>query len=270
MHLRYIVVELHGRVRIEPWGVEDAELLAGISKRAFDTDIEVGAPSPGGPPGYDDPEFHVRIMRYLECYKTLLDDSIVGGIIADLRGEEHSVLERIFVEPELHRRGIGARAFELLWELYPGVRLWTLGTPEWNNRTKRFYEKMGFVQVGWDLGDPGWRGRWYEKVMDPSRPYAMARLGELRDGMRSVTVEGVVVERSIPRAVRSRSSGETLTVANATLQDDAGRVVLVLWNDQIRQAKVGDRVRVENGYVNSYLGVTQLNIGRGGRLITLI
>ncbi|MHA2351269.1 MAG: hypothetical protein ACXADL_16755 [Candidatus Thorarchaeota archaeon] len=32
---------------------EDAEILTEISKRAFDSDIEVGAPGPGGPPDYD-------------------------------------------------------------------------------------------------------------------------------------------------------------------------------------------------------------------------
>jgi ssDNA-binding replication factor A large subunit len=138
-------------------------------------------------------------------------------------------------------------------------------------RTKRFYEKLGFTQVGWDLGEPEWRGRWYEKTMDPSRPYEMARIGDLSDGMRGVDVEGEVLEKGIARQVRSkRRRWETLTVANAAIGDDSGRVVLVLWNEQIRQVKEGGRVRVENGYVSSYRGITQLNVGRAGRLIILI
>ena len=210
-------------------------------------------------------------MEFLECYKILLDEEIVGGVFIGRVNEEHLVLERIFVDPDLHNRGIATRATELVWELYPDGMLWTLGTPEWNVRTKHFYEKLGFTQVGWDLGEPEWRGRWYEKTMDPSRHYEMARIGDLTDGMRGVDVEGEVLEKGMARSVRSRRRRwETLSVANAGLGDDSGRVVLVLWNEQIRRVKEGDRLRVENGYVSSYRGITQLNVGRAGRLITLI
>ena len=42
-------------------------------------------------------------------------------------------------------------------------------------------------------------------------------------------------------------------------------MVVMTW-----EVKVGDRLRIENGYVSSYMGVTQLNVGRSGRLIDLI
>ena len=250
---------------------DDAEILAEISKRAFDTDVDVGAPGPGGPSGYDSPEDQLRFMEFLDCYKILLDGATVGGVFVGKSNEEHLVLERIFVDPELHKRGIATRATELVWEMYPEGRFWTLGTPEWNVRTKRFYEKLGFTQVGWDLSEPEWRGRWYEKQLDPSRPYEMARIGDLVDGMRGVDVEGEVLEKGMARSVRSkRRRWETLTVANAAIGDASGRVVLVLWNEQIRQVKEGDRVRVENGYVSSYRGITQLNVSRAGKRIILI
>ena len=259
------------RVRVVEATEEDAETFAEISKRAFDTDVEVGAPGPGGPPGYDSPEFHVRVREFLDCYRILLDDDVVGGVFVGRVNEGHLVLERIFVDPDLHNRGIATRATELVWELYPEGRLWTLGTPEWNVRTKRFYERLGFTQVGWDLGEPEWRGRWYEKQLDPSRPYELARIGDLSDGMRGVDVEGEVLEKGMARSVRSRRRRwETLNVANAAIGDESGRVVLVLWNEQIRRVKQGDRVRVENGYVSSYRGITQLNVGRAGRLIILL
>jgi replication factor A1 len=160
---------------------------------------------------------------------------------------------------------------ELAMEAYPEARVWTLGTPEWNVRTTAFYEKLGFVQVGWDNADSESPGRWYEKTMDPSQPYEMAPIGELRDGMKDVDVEGEILEKGIARQVKSRRRRwETLSVANAGFGDDTGRVVLVLWNEQIKKVKVGDKVRIENGYVSAYRGIKQLNVGRGGRLIHLI
>lgn len=259
------------RITLEPAAEEDAEQLAEICKRAFDTDVDVGAPEGGeGPPGYDSLDFQIWAMGAMDFHKVLLDASIVGGVIVGSKMAEHKVLERIFVEPDHFNRGIGTRAMELAFDMYPDAKLWTLGTPEWNVRTKNFYEKLGFVQVGWDLADPNWRGIWYEKVMDPSDPYRMTGTGDLMEGMGNVDVEGEIVEKAAARTVRSRRRWQTLSVANSTLQDDTGSVVLVLWNEQIKLAKLGDRVRIENGYVNSFRGVTQLNVGRAGRLIHLI
>jgi len=98
---------------------------------------------------------------------------------------------------------------------------------------------------------------------------AIMPISSLRDGLNNVIVEGKVVEKSFPRMVRSKKTGEVLTVANAALEDGSGRIVMVLWNKQFEVVKVGARVRVENGYINSYSGVTQLNLGYG-RLVSLI
>ena len=99
----------------------------------------------------------------------------------------------------------------------------------------------------------------------------MTPIGDLKDGMKDTDVEGEILEKGIARQVRSRRrSWQTLAVANTGFGDDSGRIVLVLWNEQIKQVKVGDRLRIENGYVSSYRDIKQLNVGRGGRLIHLI
>ena len=258
-------------IRLVDADIDDAVILAEISKRAFDTDVEVGAPEESGPPGYDDPEFQIRVMDYFDCYKILLNDETVGGVYVASKTPEHKILERIFIDPDHHRKGFGTKAMELAMEAYTEARLWTLGTPEWNVRTTAFYEKLGFVQVGWDNAEPEFRGRWYEKIVDPSKPYEMDSIGALRDGMKDVDVEGEILEKGVARQVKSRRRRwETLSVANAGFGDDTGRIVLVLWNEQIKKVKVGDRVRIENGYVSSYRGIKQLNVGRAGKLIHLI
>ncbi len=244
----------------------DSECLAEIAKRAFDSDVDVGAPAPGGPQGYDSPAFYTRSLRFLDCYVILPGEEMVGGIMVNVGGS-HGIVERIFVDPDHHRKGIGSKAMELVMERYPDVSLWTLGSPEWNTRTERFFEKFGFKQVGWDQSDPKVRARWYEKRTGDAE--AIMPIASLKDGMNNVIVEGKVAEKSYPRMVRSKKTGEALTVANAALEDTSGRIVMVLWDKQFEVVKVGARLRVENGYTNSYSGVTQLNVGYG-RLITLI
>ena len=44
-------------------GTSDALVLNSISRQAFDSDVEVGAASPGGPPGYQSVSFHIRMAR---------------------------------------------------------------------------------------------------------------------------------------------------------------------------------------------------------------
>jgi ssDNA-binding replication factor A large subunit len=87
--------------------------------------------------------------------------------------------------------------------------------------------------------------------------------------MRNVHVEGFVQEKAAARAVRGRRPGETLSVTEVGLVDETGRVVLTLWNSQIKLVQVGDRLRVENGYVGGYRGITQLSAGKTGRIVKL-
>jgi len=96
------------------------------------------------------------------------------------------------------------------------------------------------------------------------------KIKDLRNGMRRVDVEGKVVEKSEAREVRSRYRNVTLRVATATITDDTGtKIKLTLWNDQINQVNVDDTVKIENGYVTSFRGEIQLNVGKYGKLTVL-
>ncbi|MBY8983605.1 MAG: GNAT family N-acetyltransferase [Candidatus Lokiarchaeota archaeon] len=257
-------------IRIEEATSNDAEILAEISKRAFHTDAKVfGFDQPGGPPGYDTPEFQNWAMRTLTYYKILYDEEIVGGIILDSEKIDHHILERIFVDPRYHNKGIATKVMNLIFNKYPEV-VWTLGTPEWNARTRHFYEKLGFNQVGWDEGDAelGWRGIWYQRTTDKTKS-SVQNLIDLNNGMTGVVVEGEIVKINPPTQVKSKKDGKELTVAHAILCDKSGEITLVLWNNQISQVKSGEKIRIEFGGVNSYRDNLQLNIGFG-RVIKLL
>lgn len=92
---------------------------------------------------------------------------------------------------------------------------------------------------------------------------------DLRNGMRRVEVEAQVTEKGEPREVTSRRSGETLTVADAVVADESGSIKLTLWNEQIEQVNVNDKIKIENGYITSFQGEVQLNVGRYGTLTVL-
>ena len=94
----------------------------------------------------------------------------------------------------------------------------------------------------------------------------MVSIKELADGMKRVNVEGQVVEKGDPREVKSRYKDETYRIVDAIVADESGSIKLTLWNEQIEQVNVGDKIKIENGYITSFKGETQLNIGKFGKL----
>ncbi|MFW9964028.1 MAG: GNAT family N-acetyltransferase [Candidatus Sifarchaeia archaeon] len=258
-------------VELQPAAIEDAETLTENCRKAFESDSDYGAPGPGGPPGYDSIEWNIDKIknRYLHYYKILMENDIVGGFIVGDRGPDYMVCERIWVDPDQMRKGIGTRTFNLIWNLYPSADLWVLGTPEWNTRTNPFYQSIGFNQIG-KTRDYSWDGIYYEKRIIDKFPKAMSRIEDIRDRQQRVIAEGHVDSIAGPRTVTSRKTGEELKVADVTLTDDTGSIKLVLWNNQIPQVKVDSNIRIEEGYVNSYRAELQMSVGKWGMIITLL
>jgi GNAT superfamily N-acetyltransferase len=90
------------------------------------------------------------MMRLGDYFKIVIEGQIVGGIIVFRKGTRQYELGRIFVDPDFQNQGIGTQAFDYLWQAYPLSKMWTLGTPAWNVRTRHFYKKVGFTEVGED------------------------------------------------------------------------------------------------------------------------
>jgi len=88
------------------------------------------------------------------------------------------------------------------------------------------------------------------------------KVSELNAGQGNVEVEGVVKEFGEPRTFNK--FGRDLTVVNAVLEDDSGTIKLSLWNDDATRFKVGDKVKIVNGYVSEFQGEPQLTSGKFG------
>ena len=146
----------------------DADTLAQVSERAFHSDIHCGAPGLGGPPGYNSAMWQRKMMRLGDYYKIVVESQIVGGIIVFPKRPRAYELERIFVDPDFQDQGIGTRAIGFLWQEYPLAKRWTLGTPGWNRRTRHFYKKVGFAEIGEDASG----GILFERRIAAMRPRA--------------------------------------------------------------------------------------------------
>ena len=108
-------------------GTSDALVLNAISRLAFDSDTEVGAPSAGGPPGYMSLKYHMKMAKSGHLFKLTENGLILGGAI-------------------LFRRG-GTLNIGRILALFPDVKVFVLDTPVWNTRTNAFYTRLGYSEV---------------------------------------------------------------------------------------------------------------------------
>ena len=89
-------------------------------------------------------------------------------------------------------------------------------------------------------------------------------ISELSAGQGNVNVNGTITE--VGEVKIFNKFGKELKVSNAILKDDSGTIKLTLWNDEASKFKEGDKVKIENGYVNEFQGEPQLTAGKFGKI----
>ena len=122
---------------------QDVLVLTSISKRAFDSDIEVGGTQVGGPPGYQSQKYHFKMAAQKHLYTFYNNGLIVGGAVLFKDGTNLDI-GRIFIDPEHFHEGLGTKLMEMIENLFSDVISFTLDTPLWNIRTNNFYQKLGY------------------------------------------------------------------------------------------------------------------------------
>jgi len=110
--------------------LEDAAELTAISIRAFHSDVSVGSPEEGGPPGYNSINFHKKMIEESTLfYKIICGIRTIGGFWFFRKGSDTAYFARIFIDTEFQRNGVGIDFFEFLFKSYPAIKQWTLETP---------------------------------------------------------------------------------------------------------------------------------------------
>lgn len=77
-----------------------------------------------------------------------IGDRIVGVLAVRCADGAHWI-DQLYVEPEYCGRGVGSLLMEVVLSLGRPIRLYTF---QQNGEARRFYERFGFVPVGWSGG----------------------------------------------------------------------------------------------------------------------
>lgn len=95
----------------------------------------------------------------------------------------------------------------------------------------------------------------------------LLKIADLKLRQRNVNIEVEVVD--IGEIREFEKFGRKGRVATAVVKDDTGEIKIPLWNEDIDKVSVGDKVKIENGYVSEFQGEKQLTAGRFGTLTVL-
>ncbi len=90
----------------------------------------------------------------------------------------------------------------------------------------------------------------------------------LRHGMKKINIEAEVLETQKPQLVHTQY-GNTVTLTNAMIADETGKVKLCLWNEQANSVNVGDTIQIKNASVATFKGERQLRLGKTGTITIL-
>jgi ssDNA-binding replication factor A large subunit len=90
---------------------------------------------------------------------------------------------------------------------------------------------------------------------------------DLQPKQGNAEVEATVIDKGEIREFNK--FGKTGRVCNAKIKDSTGTIALTLWNEQIDQVNIGDKIKITNGWVNEWQGEMQLTTGKFGKLEVL-
>lgn len=91
------------------------------------------------------------------------------------------------------------------------------------------------------------------------------KANDLKPEMRRIDLDLKIVEIEEPRPYVSRAGREG-RVTTAIGEDDSGRVKISLWDNDVDRVKVGNTVRIRNGYARLFRDEIHVSAGMYGKL----
>ena len=91
------------------------------------------------------------------------------------------------------------------------------------------------------------------------------KIKDLTPQSKRVDVLAKLLEVSEPKDIPGKF-GNSMKVAEGTIADETGAIVLSLWDNQIGTVTKDDVIEIKNGYVSLVRGHMRLNVGKYGTL----
>lgn len=83
-----------------------------------------------------------------------------------------------------------------------------------------------------------------------------------------INIEGEVINKTPIRTINLKTGG-TLDTCDATLVDEVGKIKVQFWGEDVEKINNGTKIRIENGFTNTFKGEVSLTKGKYGILEVL-
>jgi replication factor A1 len=93
----------------------------------------------------------------------------------------------------------------------------------------------------------------------------MTTTEEAKNMRSGIDIEGTVERKGETRTVNKKAGG-TIDVCDAYLVDEAGEIKLTLWGDDIPTINDGTKLKITNGFTNTFKGEVSLTKGKFGKM----
>ncbi len=93
----------------------------------------------------------------------------------------------------------------------------------------------------------------------------VTKIKDLTPSSRRVNVLGKVIVLGEPKEIKTRF-GDDKSVTEVVIADDTGKITLTLWDDQTKDIRDGEVLKIDNGYISLLRGHMRLNVGKYGTM----
>lgn len=111
-------------------------------------------------------------------------------------------------------------------------------------------------------------GRVRKEIAKQNPAPSHLNIEDLRVGMKKINVNATVKEVAEPAKVHTQFR-DNAVVSNAVIEDESGKILLCLWDQQVNTVHVGDAIEVKGAHVASFKGERQLRLGKNGSVTIL-
>lgn len=130
---------------------KDAKLLTDIKVRALEHEVFMRyGRMRRGISLYDVIETETVLMKKYQVYKIVHNNKIIGGFFLDNYEENKMRVEDLAIEPKYQGRGYGLQVLQMVEEVHPDVKEWSLSTLAHSSSNQQMYEKAGYVEIDRD------------------------------------------------------------------------------------------------------------------------
>lgn len=93
------------------------------------------------------------------------------------------------------------------------------------------------------------------------------KISEIGTNTRNIELVATVISIGEQREVDTRYG--SAIICDAVIDDGSGQIKWRLWRQQVNSVKVGDVVKIENGFIRTFYGEKVLNLGSDGRITVI-